>query len=316
MTGSTTDSPAFLIERFLDMMSAERAASANTLAAYRRDLEDYCGWLKRRGTPVCAARADDIRNWRQGLADQGLAASTQARRLSAVRRFHRFLYAEGFCGANPAQSLRGPKRGRSLPRVMSAEDAERLLDQARREAGEASGKVALRGLRMHAMLEILYASGLRVSELVALKSGEVNREQGFIRLRGKGGRERLAPLSGTALEVLARHEEALIRARGGVPLDASDWLFPSRGAGGHVTRQHFAMELKKLAARAGLDASGLSPHVLRHAFATHLLEGGADLRAVQMMLGHADISTTQIYTHVQAQRLRDLVTSHHPLKDE
>jgi len=295
------------------MMSAERGAAENTLAAYGRDLSGYAAWLERRGLAVTQAGADDIRGWLAGLEAQGLAPSTQARKLSAVRRFHAFAYGEGLCASNPGQALEGPKKGRNLPRVLSRDDVARLLGQARDDVRNAKGKARLRALRMRALLELLYASGLRVSELVALKAGDISREEGFARVFGKGGKERIAPLGKAALEALAEFEAAMIKARGGVALEGGEYLFASRGGAGHITRQHFALELKKLAARAGLDPAGISPHVLRHAFATHLLDGGADLRAVQMMLGHADISTTQIYTHVQTERLRALVEAHHPL---
>ena len=312
MTGSTTD--ALLIERFLEMVSAERGGAANTLAAYGRDLAGYAAHLARRGASATTATAKDIRDWLAAMAAEGAARSTQARRLSAVRQFHAFLYGEGLSQANPAQALETPRRKRPLPKVLSAAAVERLLSTARAEAQAARGKARLRALRMLAMLEVLYASGMRVSELVSLKAGQIDHEEGFARVSGKGGRERIAPLSEAALEALRAHVEALVRARGGAPLLGGDWLFPSRG--GHITRQHFARELKALAARAGLYAASISPHVLRHAFATHLLEGGADLRAVQLMLGHADISTTQIYTHVQGERLRRALATHHPLGGE
>ncbi len=316
MTGSTTDTAAGnarLVERFLEMMSAERGAARNTLAAYGRDLSGYLAFLARRGLSLNAVDSGDIRAWLDGMAAEGAARSTQARRLSAVRQLHGFLYGEGLTAANPATALDSPRRARALPRVLSPEDVARLLETARDAASQARGKAALRARRMHALLEILYASGMRVSELMGLRSGQVDRREGFVRIIGKGGRERIAPLSAPALEALAAYETTLLRNRGGCALQPSDWLFPSRGGTGHLTRQHFATELKRLAAEAGLDPAAVSPHVLRHAFATHLLEGGADLRAVQTMLGHADISTTQIYTHVQTRRLRELLRTRHPL---
>ncbi len=315
MTASTTrgEDPAALIGRFLEMMSAERGAAENTLTAYRRDLLAYAEHLKRRGVRLSRAGPEDIRGWLAELEAAGLAPSSQARKLSSVRRLHAFLYGEGLAQGNPAQALEGPRRGRPLPRVLSAEDVGRLLRRAREEAQGARGRSRLRALRMRALLELLYATGLRVSELVSLKAARIDREGGFVRIAGKGGAERIAPVGQAALAALAEYEDAVARARGGARPQGNERLFPSRGGAGHLTRQHFAAELKRLAARAGLDAAGISPHVLRHAFATHLLEGGADLRAVQMMLGHADISTTQIYTHVQAGRLRELVRKHHPL---
>ncbi len=316
MTGSPTDisaGNARLVERFLEMMSAERGAARNTLAAYGRDLSGYLAFLARRGLPLESVTGDDIRAWFSGMAAEGAARSTQARRLSAVRQLHGFLYGEGLTDTNPATALESPRRTRPLPKTLSPEDVARLLEKARDIASRARGKAALRARRMHALLEILYASGMRVSELVSLRSGQVDRREGIVRIVGKGGRERIAPLSGPALEALTAYERTLMRSRGGSPLHPADWLFPSRSGAGHLTRQHFATELKRLATEAGLDPAAISPHVLRHAFATHLLEGGADLRAVQAMLGHADISTTQIYTHVQTQRLRELLRTRHPL---
>ncbi len=316
MTGSPTDTSAGnarLVERFLEMMSAERGAARNTLAAYGRDLSNYLAFLSRRRLSLEAVTGEDIRTWLAGMAAEGAARSTQARRLSAVRQLHGFLYGEGLASANPATALESPRRDRPLPRILSPEDVACLLEKAAHAAETARGKTALRARRMHALLEILYAAGMRVSELVSLRSGQVDRREGIVRIVGKGDRERIAPLSGPALEALATYERILLRTRGGSPLHPADWLFPSRSGSGHLTRQHFATELKRLAREAGLDPAAVSPHVLRHAFATHLLEGGADLRAVQAMLGHADISTTQIYTHVQTQRLRELLQARHPL---
>ncbi len=304
-----------LLSLFLEMLSAERNASANTLAAYRRDGEDWLGFLAARGLGPCEARRADVLAWQEGLAAAGLAASTQARRLSAVRQFHAFLYGEGFCPDNPAAEVEGPALRRPLPRVLSPADVEALLATARAEAtaSQARGKRGLKRLRLWTLLALLYATGLRVSELVSLKAGQLDRRNGVLHIAGKGGRERIVPVAPAALAVLDAYLARLKIARGGTPLAAGDFLFPSHGQSGHLTRQQFASELKKLATRAGLDPTTLSPHVLRHAFATHLLEGGADLRAVQLMLGHADIATTQIYTHVQAEHLRQAVAAHHPL---
>jgi integrase/recombinase XerD len=298
------------------MMSAERAASGNTLAAYRRDIEDWLGHLARRGLLPCEARREDVISWLEGLSAQGLADSTQARRLSAVRQFHAFLYGEGFCAQNPAADVEGPAARRRLPRVLSQKDVTRLLETARQEAASANrqgGRRALKKRRMEVLLTLLYATGLRVSELVSLTAGQIDRRRGMLRLKGKGGRERLVPVAPVALGLLEDYLRMLARSRGGVPLTAGEPLFPSHGKTGHLTRQQFAAELKQLAARAGIHPDAVSPHVLRHAFATHLLEGGADLRAVQSMLGHADIATTQIYTHVQSDHLRRAVHDHHPL---
>ena len=291
-----------LIERFLEMMAAERGAAANTLAAYRRDLEAYAADC---GADLKAAGPDTIRTHLAGLSAQGLAKSSAARKLSAIRQFHRFLHGDGLSRDNPATAIDSPRASRPLPKTISREEVERLAETARLRVKTAKGKQLVKAWRMLALIELLYATGLRVSELVGLTRAAATAEKDFILVRGKGGRERLVPVSGAAREALAGYLAVL-----GAP---SKWLFPSSGAAGHLTRQHFALELKALAREAGLAAGAISPHVLRHGFATHLLDGGADLRAVQQMLGHADISTTQIYTHVQADRLRDVVEAHHPL---
>ncbi len=308
-----------LIERFLEMMAAERNASANTLAAYERDLSEYATHMAARGRAVAEADEDDVRSFASSLSAQGLARSTQARRLSAVRQFHNFLYGEGLADANPAQHLQGPRKARSLPKVLSEEEVTRLFERLQADIAAArTEKARCRALRMMAMLELLYATGMRVSELIALRENDVDERSAMVRVLGKGGKERMVPLTGQALSALAEYREHCAsvsgKAGGKGRLRASGWLFPSSSAGsGHVTRQRFAQELKILAARAGLAPERVSPHVLRHAFATHLLDHGADLRAVQMMLGHADIATTQIYTHVNMQRLRHTMQAHHPL---
>ena len=295
-----------LIERFLEMMAAERGASANTLAAYRRDLEAYA---EERQRDLKQAGPDDIRAHLAALEAQGLARSSAARKLSAIRQFHRFLHGDGLSGDNPATAIDSPRAARPLPKMISREEVERLAAAARARLAKAEGKRLLKALRMVCLIELLYATGLRVSELVGLTAQAATAERDFILVRGKGGRERLVPVSGTARAALEEYLAVLGKAGEG----GSKWLFPSSGATGHLTRQHFSLELKALGAEAGLDPGALSPHVLRHGFASHLLEGGADLRAVQQMLGHADISTTQIYTHVQAERLQQVVETHHPL---
>lgn len=294
-----------LIERFLEMMAAERGAAQNTLAAYRRDLESYADTVE----DLKGAGPDDIRRHLEGLESQGLARSSAARKLSAIRQFHRFLHGDGLARDNPATAIDSPRAARPLPKVISQAEVDALATVARSRVDGAEGKALLKALRMQCLLELLYATGLRVSELVGLTAQAAGAEKDFILVKGKGGRERLVPVSATARAALGDYLAAL-RTSG---LAGSKWLFPSSGAGGHLTRQHFALELKALAREAGLDPAKLSPHVLRHGFASHLLEGGADLRAVQQMLGHADISTTQIYTHVQAERLREVVETHHPL---
>ncbi|MGE0212368.1 MAG: site-specific tyrosine recombinase XerD [Parvibaculaceae bacterium] len=299
---------ARLLDAFLEMMSAERGAGPNTLAAYRCDLDDYAAALAMRGVPLKEARPDDLRAYLSGLAAQGLKSSTQARRLSAIRQFHKFLYGDGISTSNPTTIIAAPRRGRPLPKNLDRTDVEKLIITAEEGARRAEGKARLKALRLHCLVELLYATGLRVSELVTLKAAAVLSADGFLTIKGKGGRERLVPLSGAARRAASAYLRALKEN-----YEASIWLFPSRGEAGHLTRQHFALELKALCRNAGLPVDRVSPHVLRHAFASHLLEGGADLRTVQQLLGHADISTTQIYTHVQADRLRQLVDACHPL---
>jgi integrase/recombinase XerD len=300
---------AALVEAFLEMLAAERGASANTLAAYRRDLDDFRAYAG----PLAGASAADLRLYIAGLAERGLAATSQARRLSALRQFFRFLLAEGLREDDPTSTAERPKPRRSLPKVLSVDDVDRLLDAAR-EGATAAGLSPARRLatcRLLALLELLYATGLRVSELVSLPAAAGKGERPFLAVRGKGGRERLVPLNGAARAALSEYR-ALRAAQGKAD---SKWLFPADSASGHLTRQAVARDLKAVAARAGLSTSKLSPHVLRHAFATHLLSGGADLRALQTLLGHADISTTQIYTHVLDERLKQLVNEHHPLAE-
>lgn len=287
------------------MMAAERGASHNTLAAYRRDLEAYAEGQ----SDLKAAGPDQIRLHLEALEAQGMARSSAARKLSAIRQFHRFLHGDGLAKDNPATAIDSPRAARPLPKMISQQDVNALAEAARARVKAAEGKQLLKALRMLSLIELLYATGLRVSELVGLTAQAASAERDFILVKGKGGRERLVPVSATARTALADYPAALRKSG----LAGSKWLFPSSGAAGHLTRQHFAIELKALGREAGLDVAKLSPHVLRHGFASHLLEGGADLRAVQQMLGHADISTTQIYTHVQAERLREVVESHHPL---
>lgn len=304
---------AALVESFLEMMSAERGASENTLAAYRRDLDDAAEFTASRGTDLTAATPVDIRAYIEEIGRRGFAATSQARRLSALRQFFRFLYSEGLRPDDPAGGIDAPRKGRPLPKVLSEADVGRLLDLAEAEAlveGEASAQ--FRARRLHAMVELLYATGLRVSELVGLSAATARSDARFLVIRGKGAKERLVPLSSKSRTALARYTQS----RDASPAIAdSPWLFPADSESGHLARQVFARELKGLAARAGISAAALSPHVLRHAFASHLLQNGADLRAVQQLLGHADISTTQIYTHVLEERLMKLVSEHHPLAD-
>ena len=310
---STTPRVSTQIEQFLEMLSAERGAAANTLSAYRRDLEDFLNMVNARGRDALSAGPDDITSFLETMANRGLAPSSRARKLSALRQFFRFLYAEGLRGDDPAVSIDSPKPGRPLPKVLSVDDVDDLLTMAESRVARARGVRRLKALRLHCLMEILYASGLRVSELVSLPRKAMARGERVIMVRGKGGRERLVPLTRKACSAFFNYTQALENAGG---LEArSRWLFPSRARQGYLTRQRFTQELKDLARDAGLDSRRVSPHVLRHAFASHLLERGADLKSVQQLLGHADISTTQIYTHVLEERLRALVHQHHPLAE-
>ncbi|MGD2131881.1 MAG: site-specific tyrosine recombinase XerD [Maricaulaceae bacterium] len=301
------------VEAFLEMMSVERGASARTLEAYGRDLADVSAHLAASGRALTDARAEDLEGYLAGLEASGFAASTAARRLSAVRRFYRFLHAERMRPDDPTSVLEGSRRGRPLPKVLSEAQVDALFAAA--ETREGPG-----GARLRCLLEILYAAGLRVSELVALPAstaalGRSAKTRALV-IRGKGGRERLAPLTEaarTALKAYADVRDAFLPEDPSARGRAERWLFPARSKTGHLPRESFALELKALAVDAGLAPSAVSPHVLRHAFATHLLARGADLRAVQKLLGHADLSTTQIYAHVLDERLKETVHAAHPL---
>ncbi len=303
-------SGAHLVEAFLDMMSAERGASANTLAAYRRDLKDFNGWLAARGRDPKQAARDDIRQYLAGLTAAGVAGSSQARKLSTLRQFFGFLYADGIRSDDPTVAVDAPKRGRPLPKTLSREEMELLIATVARKAAESED-----GIRLNCIVEMLYASGLRVSELTTLPLSAVRNRDGVLLVKGKGGKERLAPLNPQARQAIARwlQVRANFLPKGDRRKHAERFLFPSRSLDCHLTRRRLHQMLKDLARDAGLDQDKLSPHVLRHAFATHLVEGGADLRSVQTMLGHADIATTQIYTHVARDRLARTVASAHPL---
>jgi integrase/recombinase XerD len=304
---------------FLDMLAAERGAEKNTLAAYRRDLDDFTAHLVAAGQSVATAATDDLRGYLAALARRGLQPATVARRLSAIRQLYRFLYAEGQRQDDPAAVLEGPKRSRPLPKTLTLAEVDRLLGIAGQVDPAAAPPAQLRAARLACLVELLYATGLRVSELVALPASAARRDARFIIVRGKGNKERLVPLNDAAKRAMTEYLALAARSHGAdrPARDAgSKWLFPSFGDSGHLTRQHFARELKALAAAAGLRPAQLSPHVLRHAFASHLLHNGADLRVVQTLLGHADISTTQIYTHVLEERLKSLVRDLHPLADQ
>ncbi len=298
------------VEAFLEMLASERGASLNTLSAYKRDLQDFAGYLGK-ATRISAATRSDVERYLRSLSAAGLSASTAQRRLSSLRQFFQFLVSDRRRDDNPTSVIDGPKKGRALPKLLSESDVERLLAQASQQPGA-------EGARLACLLEVLYASGLRVSELVGLPVSSVRRNDRLIFVVGKGGRERLVPLSPAAVGALEKYLDVrahfVSKAQNTAGKKPSDhWLFPSRGEQGHLTRQRFAQLLKELAVKAGIDPKALSPHTLRHAFATHLLAHGADLRSVQKMLGHADISTTQIYTHIQEKRLTELVAENHPL---
>jgi len=288
-----------LIESFLEMMTAERGASRNTTESYARDLADFLAFARKRKTTFETLDKKSLETYVQTLNQNGFAPSTVARKLSSLRQFFHFLYTENIRRDDPSAALDAPKQTRSLPKSLNEADITQLIECAR----------AQEDVRLVAMLELLYASGLRVSELVTLPMVALQRlegqEQPFLIVRGKGNKERIVPLHKGAVEAM----QAYIAQRS----EPSVWLFPSHGKGGCLTRQRFGQMLKDLAIKAGLDPEKISPHALRHSFASHLLAGGADLRVIQELLGHADISTTQIYTHIEQDKLTKLVTQHHPL---
>lgn len=304
-----------LIESFLEMLAVERGAAVNTVDAYRRDLTDYAYFVTTvRAQALAAIKPADIQAYIQSLAADGLSPATRARKLSAVRQLYKFLAAEGIVADDPSIGLAGPKRGRSLPRTLSVAEVDRLIATARARISGTGGRERLRALRFYCLIELLYATGMRVSELVGLPRSVLAGDRRMLVITGKGGRERLVPLNAPARAAL--DDYLALNDSGGDGLSralASKWLFPSTSAEGHLTRQRFAQDLKDLSIDAGFDPERVSPHVLRHAFASHLLDRGADLRAVQQLLGHADISTTEIYTHVLQERLKRLVNEHHPL---
>lgn len=318
MTSDKVSDPR-LTDLFLDMLAAEQGAGENTLGAYRRDLEDFSAFLTRVGENFVTAGTQTLRDYLGDLDLRGFKSSSVARRLSAMRHLFRFLLSERIRGDDPAAILSGPKRGRSLPKVLSIPDVDRLLAQAKAaiDAPGAPPARRLRAARLYCLLEVLYATGLRVSELVSLPLSAARRDARMIVVRGKGNKERLVPLNEASRQAMADYLAAMDEQRGMSKATAArpKWLFPSFGESGHLTRQHFARELKDLAATAGLAPRLVSPHVLRHAFASHLLHNGADLRIVQTLLGHTDISTTQIYTHVVEERLKSLVRDLHPLAE-
>ncbi|HEX4767802.1 MAG TPA: site-specific tyrosine recombinase XerD [Lichenihabitans sp.] len=313
-----TPGPGRLADLFLDMIAAERGAAKNTLEAYRRDLDDYLGFLGRHGVHPLAVGSPLVRGFLAELEARGLKASSSARRLSALRQFHKFLFAEGHRGDDPTVVLEGPRRGRPLPKTMGVAEVEALLGTTREGLDDPQRPwiERLRTARMLCLVELLYATGLRVSELVALPRSAARAAAGridMLTVRGKGGRERLVPLSDPAKAAIGFYRDLAAAGPQAKLYEVSAWLFPADSASGHLTRQAFARDLKLVAAAAGLGAARISPHVLRHAFASHLLQNGADLRIVQELLGHADISTTQIYTHVLDERMKAMVRDLHPL---
>lgn len=312
--GPAAASDHLYVTAFLEMMAAERGASANTLDAYRRDLEDFCRFMDQDGVGLCSVSRALISRYLVSLSSDGLKPASRARRLSAVRQLYKYLEGEGVVADNPAANTVMPTKQRALPKTLSVDEVDRLIETAAQAVGGCRGRDLVRTLRHHCLLEMLYATGMRVSELVSLPRSVLKADPRLIAIRGKGGRDRLVPLNSRARAALERYLAVGSDPEDGVsPMIATRYLFPSRGGAGHLTRQRFAQDLKDTAARAGLDPQRVSPHVLRHAFASHLLERGADLRAVQSLLGHADISTTEIYTHVLEERLKRLVTEHHPL---
>lgn len=293
------------VDAFLEMMAVERAAARNTLTAYGKDLADAAAFLKARNRDLATASAEDIEAWFAGLGAAGLAPATAARRRSSIRQFYRFVLGEGWRTDDPSRRVEAPRKGRSLPKVLSRDEVERLI-------AAAAAKDGGQGLRLSALVELTYASGMRVSEVMGLPLTALARDPAYLIVKGKGGKERLAPLNDAA--------RTAVKAWLGVRKDflpkgdaANPWLFPSRGKAGRLTPRRFSQLLEEAAIAAGIDPAKVSPHVLRHAFATHLLEGGADLRVVQTLLGHADIATTQIYTHVAGDRLAEVVKTKHPL---
>jgi integrase/recombinase XerD len=305
-----SDEDRALVESFLDMMSAERGASQNTLDAYTRDILAFAQDCARRGFTLKNAGREEVRAHLAALSAAAIKASSQARKLSALRRFYGFLYSENIRRDDPCGAVEAPRLSRPLPKILSADETLRLVDAARRNQEDNPER-----LRLVCIVEMLYASGLRISELVGLPLAAVRAHERLIHVRGKGGRERLAPMGAAARQALEAY--LLVRdsflPRGKPGIAAARYLFPSRGSEAHLTRRRCHQLLKALAAEAGIDPARLSPHVLRHAFATHLVEGGADLRSVQTLLGHADIATTQIYTHVARDRLKRTMESAHPL---
>jgi integrase/recombinase XerD len=304
-----------LVVGFLEALASERGASANTLEAYRRDLSDYEAHLVAQGTDALEASSAHVRAYLAARAES-LSAASLARRLSAVRQFHKHLYVEGRRRDDPSLAIEGPRRARPLPKVLTVEDVDRLIRTAREglDAPERPLRERFVAARLACLIELIYGAGLRVSETLSLPRSAARTKEPILAVRGKGGKERLAVLSEPSRAAISRYRALLSEAA--PALAASPWLFPADSASGHMTRQAFARDLKIVASAAGISPARVSPHVLRHAFASHLLQNGADLRVVQDLLGHADISTTQIYTHVLDERARAMVRDLHPMNDD
>ena len=296
------------IQSFLEAQAAELDAATNTQLAYARDLKDFADWLDRRKIHFLDADRTNVENYLISCEAEGLAVSTRARRLSAIKQLYRFAFEEGWRSDNPAVQIKGPGQPKRLPKTLSVEDVDRLLHVARTHGRDTARNTCL--------MELLYATGMRVTELVSLPIAAARGNPQMLLVRGKGGKERMVPLSAAALNAISdwldvRDTAEDLAKRKGIP--ASKFLFPSRSKDGHLTRHRFFALIKELAVAAGISPESVTPHTIRHAFATHLLAGGADLRAIQTMLGHADLATTEIYTHVLDDRLKDLVLTHHPL---
>jgi integrase/recombinase XerD len=305
MSGPRASNGSGWTEAFLEMMAVERAAARNTLTACARDLADASGFLAGQGRDLATASAEDIEAYFRALGARGASPATAARRRASLRQFYRFVLGEGWRADDPARRVEAPKKGRPLPKVLSREEMDALI-------AAAGARDGAQGLRLACMVELAYASGLRISELTALPLAAMARDPAYLIVKGKGGKERLAPLNAAARTAVKAYLAIRPQFLGKAD-KANPWLFASRGKSGHSTPRRFAQLLDEAAAAAGVDPARVSPHVLRHAFATHLLEGGADLRVVQKLLGHADIATTQIYTHVASDRLREVVATKHPL---
>jgi integrase/recombinase XerD len=315
-----------LIEAFLEMQSAERGASQNTLQSYGRDLDNFNDHLVTQGNNLLSAEPGNIRSYLVLLGKRGVAASTQARHLSSIRQFFKFLYSEGIRTDNPGGAIESPRKAQSLPKILSVEEVGKMLAMAQSDASITTGSYArrYRAMRLYVLLELLYATGLRVSELISLPADSASSRSRFLAVTGKGSKERLVPLSQKskiAMKIYADLVQSKNNSADGDKTNSaknnsfeeSKWLFPASSDSGHLTRQAFARDLKALAQETGISPKKVSPHILRHAFASHLLQNGADLRSVQILLGHSDVASTQIYTHVLEARLRQLVEDHHPL---